>query len=242
MKRVLRFLIYLYPAWWRRRYGRELEALLEDSGSRWRDVWDLFRGAMEMQMSKWTFGAIVLACGIAGLALAGAAAFAMPYQYRSTAILKMETPQGAPADPDDVVRVAEMAFTQGALRNVITDYHLYDRELTGAPTDKTIDVMRRAIRVEPAAHDLVKVSFGYKDPTKAQQVSKDLVSRIISANLDPRINQNELRIQLTTPPDPPKKVGEGKRLSLAHLGFPAGMLFGVVLALILRRRRARAAN
>ena len=33
MKRVLRFLIYLYPAWWRRRYGRELEALLEEGYS-----------------------------------------------------------------------------------------------------------------------------------------------------------------------------------------------------------------
>jgi hypothetical protein len=124
MKRVLRFLTYLYPAWWRRRYGRELEALLEDSGSRWRDVWDLFRGAMEMQMSKWTFGAIVVACGIAGLALAGAVAFAMPYQYRSTATLKIES------DPGAFESVAEAAFTRNALTTIVVNQKLYRRERT----------------------------------------------------------------------------------------------------------------
>ena len=242
MKRVLRFLIYLYPACWRRRYGRELEALLEDSGSRWRDVWDLFRGAMEMQMSKWTFAAIVVACGIAGLALTGALAFAMPYQYRSTAILKVETSGGGPADPELVARVAEMAFTQSALGNVIENYHLYDRELADGPSDRAIEIMRRAIRMEAAAPNLVKVSFAYREPTQALRVSQDLVGRIISANVDTRVNPNELRIELTAPSDGPKKMGEGKRLHLAHLGFPAGTLFGVVLALILRRRRARTAS
>ena len=42
MKRVLRLLARLYPAWWRSRYGKELEALLEDAGSGRRDAWDLF--------------------------------------------------------------------------------------------------------------------------------------------------------------------------------------------------------
>jgi len=234
MKRVLRFLIYLYPAWWRRRYGRELEALLEDSGSGWRDVWDLFRGAMEMQMSKWTFGAIVAVCGVAGLAIAGAVAFAMPYEYRSTATLKIDPV----FDTDALNRVVHAAFTPQVLSEIIRQEHLYGE----APLDGSIERLLRAIRMEPAAPNLVRVSFAYNNPAQAQRVSQDLVSRIISANVNPSISQYQLRIELTTPPDPPKKVGEGKRLSLAHLGFPAGMLFGVVLALILRRRRARTAN
>ena len=42
------------------------------------------------------------------------------------------------------------------------------------------------------------------------------------------------------PPGPPKRQFEGKRLSLVGLGLPGGMLFGVVLALILRRRKPAA--
>ena len=47
-------------------------------------------------------------------------------------------------------------------------------------------------------------------------------------------------MQLVVPPDQPKRQVEGKRFGLAGLGLPAGMLFGVVLALILRRRAAEA--
>jgi hypothetical protein len=95
MKRILRLLIRLYPAWWRCRYGAELEALLEDSGSQ--DVWDLLQGAMEMQMKTWSFGRVVVVCGIAGVLLTGTVAFLMPYQYRSAATLKAEMEEPSPA-------------------------------------------------------------------------------------------------------------------------------------------------
>ena len=189
-----------------------------------------------MQMSRWSFVRIVIVCGIAGLVLScvGALSMSIPYRYRSTAILKIE-----PAfDTDALNRVVHAAFTPQVLSEIIRQEHLYGE----APLDGSIERLLRAIRMEPAAPNLVRVSFAYNNPAQAQRVSQDLVSRIISANVNPSISQYQLRIELTTPPDPPKKVGEGKRLSLAHLGFPAGMLFGVVLALILRRRRARTAN
>jgi len=235
MKRVLRFLIYLYPAWWRRRYGRELEALLEDSGSRWRDVWDLFRGATEMQMSKWTFAAIVVACGIAGLVLScvGALSMSIPYRYRSTATFKIE-----PVDTDALNRVVQAAFTPQALSDIIRQERLYGE----APIDGSIDRLRRAILIKPAGSNLAQVSFAYENPAQAQRVTKNLIGRIISANVNPSVNPNGLRIEFDAPPGPPKRQFEGKRLSLVGLGLPTGMLFGVVLALILRRRRARTAS
>lgn len=224
MKRVLRFLIYLYPAWWRRRYGREMEALLEDSGSRWRDVWDLFRGAMEMQMSKWTFAAIVAACGIAGLALAGALAFAMPYQYQSTAILK------APVAETDTLlpETATAALSRALLVRIIQDEGLYSQEQKVMSMEDVIERMRRAILVRPAGRNLVAVRFIDPNPSTAQHVAQTLAARFDG-------------FEVVDPPSEPRRVGEGKRLSLAHLGLPGGMLFGVVLALILRRRRARTA-
>jgi hypothetical protein len=43
---AIRFALALYPRWWRRRYGREMEALLEDSGAGWAALFDLARGAL----------------------------------------------------------------------------------------------------------------------------------------------------------------------------------------------------
>lgn len=190
-----------------------------------------------MQMSRWAFGAIVAGCGVAGLALTAAVVFSLPYQYQSTAILKMETPGGAPAGTETVQQLAEAALTPTALMSMIHSFHLY---AGGAADDQAIKKMRRAIRVEPAASSLVKVSFAYEDPTQAQQVSQDLVSRIISANISQSAGPNGLLVQLAAPSDQPRKLGEGKRHGLAHLGLPGGMLFGVVLALVLRRRKPAA--
>lgn len=238
MKRVLQFLIRLYPAWWRSRYGGELEALLEDSGSGSRDVWDLFRVAMEMQMKNWSFGRIIAVCGIAGLVVAGVVAFSMPYRYRSTATLKMEPYSEA------FEHLTQTALTRNVLASIVTNFNLYPRERTRMPMEEIIDdVMRQEIRVRRVAPNLAQVSFAYEDPVQAQRVSQDLVGRLIAANLGFRgevISPNDRtmgpRLELIVTADQPKKQIETKRFGLAVLGLPAGLLFGVVLALILRRR------
>ena len=237
MKRILRLLIRLYPAWWRRRYGKELEALLEDSGSR--DAWDLFRGAMEIQMKSWSFGRTVTICGIAGVLLAGAAAFLLrPYPYQSTATLKL-----APPDTDAFVRTTQAAFTRNALVSIINDYNLYPRERRNMPMEDVIDnVMRREIQVRPVAPDLAQVSFAYEDPIAVQRVSQALIGRLIAANLTTSVVKASeqsapgARLEVLQSPSRPKK--QVAKLGLASLPFPLGLLFGVVLALILRRRAA----
>lgn len=235
MKRLLKLLIFLYPARWRRRYGQELEALLEDSPSRWHDLGDLFLGAIQMQISKWSFGIIVAACGIAGLALTSIIAFSMPYRYRSTAIIKLETPGGSPAGPA-LERVAAAGLSPEALAGIIRAEHLYTRQLTATPIEDVIDVMRRAIRVEPSGSNQARISFAYEDPGLAQRTSQDLVTRIISANVNQDVNQGGLRLELVTPADPGRQLIERKRYALAHLGLPVGVIAGVVLAVFLRRR------
>lgn len=226
MKHVVRFLIRLYPAWWRRRYGSELEALLEDSGSQ--DVWDLFRGAMETQMKTWSFAKVVIVCGIAGTVLAGAVAFSMPYRYRSTAILRSVEHRS----PEDWDALNQAAFTPQALSSILRQEHLY----ADAPEADGVDRLRRAIRLEPADQNLVQISFAYNDPVQAQRVSQELVDRIVAANLGSSANPQRQAIQLVAPADQPTKQIERKRYGLAGLGFPVGLLFGVALAAILRRR------
>jgi LPS O-antigen subunit length determinant protein (WzzB/FepE family) len=219
MKRVLRFLICLYPARWRSRYGKELEALLEDAGSGQRDAWDLFRRAMEMQMKTWSFGRIVMVCGIAGVLLAGTVAFSMPYRYRSTTILRV---------PDALQRTelsqaAMTALSKPSLVGIINDQRLYVPEREVMPIEDVIDRMRRAIEVRAINANAVAVRFAYQDPPTAQQVAQTLAGRFTG-------------FEVLDPPSPPERMIERKRYGLAGLGFPAGLLFGVVLALILRRR------
>ncbi len=227
MKRVLQFLIRLYPASWRRRYGKELEALVEDSGSH--DVWDLLRGAMEMQMKTWSFGRIVTLCGIVGVAVAGAITYSRPQQYQSTATLKMDKP-----DPDVLNRLVGAAFTRNALTSTINKFNLYRGERSRMLIEDVIDkLMRREIWITPVSPDLVQVSFAYEDPVQAQRVSQDLVGRVIAANLS---TPNVGLIQLVAPADQAKRTGGKVRFALTSLGLLVGLLFGVVLAVILRRR------
>jgi hypothetical protein len=53
MKRVMRFLVRLYPLSWRNRYGVEFDALLEDATLTARDTFDIFWGGLKMQMTPW---------------------------------------------------------------------------------------------------------------------------------------------------------------------------------------------
>ena len=52
MKRVLRAAFGLYPRWWWRRYGAELETLVEDSGATWPAVIDLVFGALAVRVRQ----------------------------------------------------------------------------------------------------------------------------------------------------------------------------------------------
>lgn len=63
MKRLLFWLVRLYPSEWRSRYGPELEALLEDAPPRWSHVIDITFEALVMHLKRpltvLTLGALV---------------------------------------------------------------------------------------------------------------------------------------------------------------------------------------
>jgi len=50
MRRILPFLIRLYPKAWRERYESEFTALLEDVDPGWRTLIDVFNGGVAMQL------------------------------------------------------------------------------------------------------------------------------------------------------------------------------------------------
>ena len=105
-------------------------------------------------------------------------------------------------------------------------------------------VMRPEIRITPVAPNFAQVSFAYGDPVQAQAVSVDLAARLINAaNLDTHGDRNGLLLDvldlehIQPVGQPQKRIA---KLGKAILGLPLGLLFGVVLALILRRRAAPA--
>ena len=89
-ERLIRFAGRLYPPSWRRRYGVEFEALLEDARSNWRDVFDVLLGALKMQLTTWSFGKMAASFGLAGALLWSALLFiTMPDKYTSNCTLRL---------------------------------------------------------------------------------------------------------------------------------------------------------
>ena len=91
MKRILKLLARLYPLSWRTRYGAEYEALLEEASPRPRDAFDVFWGAIKMQMTAQRFARIVLPCTLVGGIAAFAISFARPALYRSQTLILVDT-------------------------------------------------------------------------------------------------------------------------------------------------------
>ena len=87
MKWAVRLALGLYPQWWRRRYGRELEALVEDSMHGWSTVFDVARGALVMQMKD--FRIIPLLAALVGAFMATVLYVRAPALYASSSTIRL---------------------------------------------------------------------------------------------------------------------------------------------------------
>lgn len=91
MRRLLQLAARLYPPSWRRRYAREFDALLQDINPGWPQVWDVFHGAVSMQIRS--LGTIPVAATLAGVVIGGLVALSTPPVYASSATLRFNGPQ-----------------------------------------------------------------------------------------------------------------------------------------------------
>ena len=85
------------------------------------------------------------------------------------------------------------------------------------------NVMRPAIRISPAGPGLAAVRFYSADPAVAQRVTRMLAAKFVG-------------FEVLNPASPAKNEFVRTRIYHAGLGLLAGLLFGVMLTLILRRR------
>jgi hypothetical protein len=147
MKRAIRFLARLYPGAWRRRYGAEFDALLEDEPSTWRSLMNVLFGAFKMQLTNWNFVKIVAVTAALGTLAAAIGSFAIPKSYRSTSTVRIT---GSGKDRvlfDSLMAVQQQAFSRNSLTPIILNLSLYSGGQTPAPIEQSIETMRRHIRV-----------------------------------------------------------------------------------------------
>jgi hypothetical protein len=264
MKRILKFLAYLYPSSWRTRYGTEFEALLEERPAGVRDALDVFWGALKMQLTSWPFTRIVLpSCGI-GLTVAVAVSFTITPRYVAqtvvtiTAVDKSQTAdmiarankaaQIGESDPNGFTATLNKKW----LRALILGYNLYPSERSHMPLDPVISKMMTDIDIRLVPKDNRDaselnciVSFSYTDLHLAQLVDRNLAGRFWQANMPAKPNLTPGQpLDGITPvdgiaygfkwPSPPQKRIFSKRILFGIFGLLTGLIGGLTLATFLR--------
>jgi capsular polysaccharide biosynthesis protein len=242
----------LYPASWRRRYGVEFEALLEDTGRDWRNVLDVLQGALKMQMTAWNFGKITAAFGLAGALLCGALSFiAMPDRYTSDAVLRLTKsllsgdPQPATDNAEEFVKsLMHNALARRSLADIIEKEGLYQRERARKPMEDVIERMRHDVRFDRIGKsNAFHVRFRYSDAEQARRTERELIHKLMEANVTIRradltgTNRRfAFNLEVLDPASLPKRPSSPNRLLITAMGLAGGLLLGVVTAVIARTR------
>ena len=92
MRRVLKYLILLYPKAWRNRYADEFGALLDAVSPGWRTLFDVLKGAIEMQLKSGTLWKAAAVAAFAAAVAGTTFSFYTP-DYRSEAVIRLDEAQ-----------------------------------------------------------------------------------------------------------------------------------------------------
>lgn len=181
MRRLIPILTSLYPRPWRERYGEEFAALIEDLEPSLRTAFNIFTGALSMQIKTWSYGSLfgisALFAGVTFVALL----LSLPASYVSSSTLRLNG-SGAHFDQqqlDQFVEVTQRVESRANLTAIVASQNLYSKLRSRKPLAVILDRMRRDIKVEPMRVDSVvgfRVSMTYQDAQAAQQVVQALVA------------------------------------------------------------------
>jgi capsular polysaccharide biosynthesis protein len=231
MRPLVKLATRLYPSAWRKRYGNEFQALLEDVNPGWRELFNVFGGAIKMQL---TTGATYLKLGagfaIAGLLVATVASFMVQKTYVSTAVLRV-------TNVDDLAKAETKVLSRTSLSGVIQDpsLQLYPSERRDQPLEDVIESMRtRAIHIVHLDHNTIQVSFSYTDKNKAQAVVRMLIVKLSHAFEGA---ETGLNLEILNPPSLPKSPADPGRSAMLITGFVCGLLLGLTAAVFVKHTR-----
>jgi uncharacterized protein involved in exopolysaccharide biosynthesis len=247
VRKWVRLAARLYPASWRRRYGPEFDALIEDASPGWRDVFDVLCGAMMMQTSMRTFRNVTAACGLTGLVIAAGWAYSLPNLYVSSATLRV-TPSQIPENlapatynrqmAERVNQMVQTAFSRSSLASIIQrpDLDLYKNDRAHKPLEDVIEQMKKTdIRIEimgtkpeTKPFSAFVVSFRNPDPAVAQKTTSALIARLADANAKPATGIMNASLDLLDPANLPKEPASKSQWKIALAGLALGLLAGIL--------------
>jgi uncharacterized protein involved in exopolysaccharide biosynthesis len=219
----------LYPAAWRRRYGAEFGALLEESGGGWIAVVDVLKGALAMQIRSWSVWRFVAVCAVIGAAVAGIASWRMPQRYVSEAVLRVDA--NDPMTRELLGRISQEVLSRTTLTTMISSHGLYNTDRTHVPIEDNIRDMRARITTSLVANNpsVFKISFMGSSPAQAKHVAGLLVSQFIDKNFEKRgAVLPSAVVEVLDPPTLPQRPTSPHLWKLMAVGVVPGVLLGLL--------------
>ncbi len=187
MSWLARWVLGLYPATWRARYGEEMEALLGDSGVGPFIVADLLMGAIRMRLTEWSFAKLAVALSLAGaICGAGVVWLTAPRLYYSEATLRFNA--GSPDENIiEIDRTKAEVLSRASLSAIINDsaLQLYLDQLEVRPLEDVIEGMKHDITLRQTGSGIFAVSFVYPDREKVQKVAAVLAQKLVAQSVHP---------------------------------------------------------
>ena len=175
----MNWLVRLYPRPWRKRYGEEFAALLEQTNGGWRDALNIAQGAMIMQLSKTTTLTLGAIAGLT-ICLAVWAMYDTGYQASVTA---------NSIESDPLYRRAQLVLSRKSLTSIIERYNLYPEERKRMPVEDVIEGLRNNIKISSSKPDGALLLFHYHDEAKAGQVATELSSALGFSAIQPVVSK-----------------------------------------------------
>ena len=203
----------LYPRKWRERYGREFDALLEDTPATFASLIDVASGGLVMRVRMSHPAAMPLVLGLAGALMAGLAAFALPAKFEAHGTIEVTTTAGTYVD----TRVPAL-FTAAMTRTFAAG--------EVSPTEIGVTLTSNAREVQ--------VTYATGDPHRARDVVQRVIRGVVEANLrDAMAGSPPMTVRVQAPVGLPRTPLR-PQLAWLTVGGLTGVLIGSVVAL--RRR------
>ncbi len=237
MKRhLIKWAANLYPAAWRKRYGEEFQATVEDMPAPgWAAVWDVGRGAMAMQIQYGpNLKKMAAIFGLMGLALAWGVSLRIPDLY-----ISQSTVQATNVEAKSLDQSVRKVLSRSSLSYLLLKHKLFESERTHMPLEDVIEKMTKRVSVTAVGDDSkrsFKVGFAYEDAAAAQRVTDDLTAKIIEDNISTNaVAKGPGLLTVLDSASRPDPIYPNRPV-FAFTGMLGGALLGTFWALFKRRK------
>ena len=181
-RRLTLWAAYFYPSAWRKRYGDEFIATVEDMPAPgWAAVWDAWKGATAMQIRHGRTLRELALFSVAGLAVAWGVSLGIPDLYVSEVAIR------STAKPAALSASLHNVLSRPQLKALIEKHQLYTSSHSRLPLEDIIEKMKKDIHVSRNVSDraprALTVSFAYEGGAVAQRVTTDLAAALAQTGL-----------------------------------------------------------